>query len=282
MMPDEWPHIRSIAKYVLPVLVGPRIARTGASERGAMPSNVAPPRRSARFHSTSGFRAVLTLFRQTGPCVDGPTQCGAGFRPADQRGGRARAIALPAVGMENGGRAGSVVQRRRHGGFAEAGGAAPRRADAMAGAWHRPAVERRCDRASHGRNRERRAHRLRAQTAAAVEAAPAMVKPAPTASGPLRIRGRVGDGLYWSLRAAGASPGVAAQYLAALATEINVGEVAPGDSFDLVLGGRNLLYAGLNRAAAQPMQLVRWTAGGQRSGSTPPAPTIRRRSSRPG
>ena len=44
-------------------------------------------------------------------------------------------------------------------------------------------------------------------------------------AGPLRIRGRVGDGLYWSLRAAGASPQVAAQYLAALATEIDVGEV---------------------------------------------------------
>src|SRR3954462_14075403 len=41
--------------------------------------------------------------------------------------------------------------------------------------------------------------------------------PAPTPAtnlGPLRIRGRVGDGLYWSLRAAGAAPDVAAQYLA--------------------------------------------------------------------
>jgi murein DD-endopeptidase MepM/ murein hydrolase activator NlpD len=83
---------------------------------------------------------------------------------------------------------------------------------------------------------------------------------APVVTGPLRIRGRVGDGLYWSLRAAGASPEVAAQYLAALATEIDVGEVAPGDGFDLVLAGRGggLLYAGLNRVAAQPMQLVRW------------------------
>src|SRR6059058_4779123 len=45
--------------------------------------------------------------------------------------------------------------------------------------------------------------------------------PPPTLLGPLRIRGRVGDGLYWSLRAAGASPQAAAQYLAALATEID-------------------------------------------------------------
>jgi murein DD-endopeptidase MepM/ murein hydrolase activator NlpD len=81
--------------------------------------------------------------------------------------------------------------------------------------------------------------------------------------GPLRIRGRVGDGLYWSLRAAGASPEVAAQYLAALATETDVGAVAAGDSFDLVLGAKhNVLYAGLSRVGAPALQLVRWTANG--------------------
>ena len=56
----------------------------------------------------------------------------------------------------------------------------------------------------------------------AIAAAPvaAPVLPSTVAgSGPLRISGRVGDGLYWSLRAAGASPEVAAQYLAALATQ---------------------------------------------------------------
>ena len=89
--------------------------------------------------------------------------------------------------------------------------------------------------------------------------------PVPVDTGPIRIRGRVGDGLYWSLRAAGASPQVAAAYLAALATEIDVGaDVAPNDSFDLVLGGgANLLYAGLDRAAASHLQLVRWTANGR-------------------
>jgi murein DD-endopeptidase MepM/ murein hydrolase activator NlpD len=84
------------------------------------------------------------------------------------------------------------------------------------------------------------------------------------ASGPLRIRGHVGDGLYWSLRAAGASPQVAAQYLAALATEIDVGEVGPSDGFDLVLGAdRQLLYAGLSRAMSSSLQLVRWSANGR-------------------
>ena len=92
-------------------------------------------------------------------------------------------------------------------------------------------------------------------------------KPAPTirVTAPLRIRGRVGDGLYWSLRAAGANPQVAAQYLAALATEIDVGsDVSPYDGFDLVLGSnRELLYAGLERAAEPDLQLVRWTTGGR-------------------
>ena len=83
------------------------------------------------------------------------------------------------------------------------------------------------------------------------------------ATGPLRIRGRVGDGLYWSLRAAGASPEVAAQYLAALATEIDVGDVGASDGFDMVLGSnRELLYAGLSRLGSGNLQLVRWTANG--------------------
>ncbi len=69
-----------------------------------------------------------------------------------------------------------------------------------------------------------------ARATAAQPAAPPA--PGPVAElGPLRIRGRVGDGLYWSLRAAGASPTVAAQYLAALATEIDVGEVGAQRQF---------------------------------------------------
>ena len=94
--------------------------------------------------------------------------------------------------------------------------------------------------------------------------APAAPKPKAIPTGPLRIRGTAGDGLYWALRAAGASPQVAAEYLAALATEIDVGEVGPGDGFDLVLGSNHeLLYAGLNRIGASTLQLVRWTANGR-------------------
>jgi murein DD-endopeptidase MepM/ murein hydrolase activator NlpD len=94
--------------------------------------------------------------------------------------------------------------------------------------------------------------------------APSEPRPLVSAAGPLRLRGRVGDGLYWSLRAAGASPQVAAQYLAALATEIDVGDVDQNASFDLVLGGSSdLLYAGLNRAGERQLQLVRWNANGR-------------------
>jgi murein DD-endopeptidase MepM/ murein hydrolase activator NlpD len=112
-----------------------------------------------------------------------------------------------------------------------------------------------------------------------VEAAAPIPQSAPVVTGPLRIRGRVGDGLYWSLRAAGASPQVAAQYLAALATEIDVGEVAPSDGFDMVLGAnRALLYAGLDRAAEGDLQLVRWNANGRSewidaANAAKPAPT---------
>jgi murein DD-endopeptidase MepM/ murein hydrolase activator NlpD len=112
-------------------------------------------------------------------------------------------------------------------------------------------------------------------------AAPVVPPVAPAVpSAPLRIRGRVGDGLYWSLRAAGASPQVAAQYLAALATEIDVGDVGPSDGFDLVLGAdRQLLYAGLSRAMSSSLQLVRWTAGGRSewidaAHAERPAPTV--------
>lgn len=89
-------------------------------------------------------------------------------------------------------------------------------------------------------------------------------KPSAQPLGPLRIRGRVGDGLYWSLRTAGASPQVAAEYLQALATEIDVGEVNSNSTFDLVLGpGSTLLYAGLDRAGERALELVRWTANGR-------------------
>jgi murein DD-endopeptidase MepM/ murein hydrolase activator NlpD len=90
---------------------------------------------------------------------------------------------------------------------------------------------------------------------------------------PLRIRGRAGDGLYWALRAAGVPAQSAAGYLKALATQVDVGEIAPEDRFDLVLANRRttdgenhagpLLFAGLERVGQRPLQLVAWNLGGK-------------------
>ncbi|WP_309603421.1 M23 family metallopeptidase [Sphingomonas sp.] len=95
----------------------------------------------------------------------------------------------------------------------------------------------------------------------------------PIDSAPMRVRGVAGDGLYWALRTAGASSATSASYLKALAQEIDVGEIAPGDRFDLVIASRtsadgqrqegDLLYAGLDRTMGGKLQLVRWTAGGK-------------------
>ena len=90
---------------------------------------------------------------------------------------------------------------------------------------------------------------------------------------PLRIRGRVGDGLYWSLRAAGIAPDAARDYLKALSGQLDLGsDIAPNDRFDLVIAHRRaatgeseagaLLYAGLDRASGSNIQLVKWTVGG--------------------
>ena len=97
--------------------------------------------------------------------------------------------------------------------------------------------------------------------------------PIPVDRTPLRIRGRAGDGLYWALRAAGASSQSAAAYLRALATQVDVGAIAPDDRFDLIManrraaGGENqagpLLYAGLERRGERALQLVAWNVGGK-------------------
>ncbi len=90
---------------------------------------------------------------------------------------------------------------------------------------------------------------------------------------PRRIRGRVGDGLYWSLRSSGVSPERASDYLKALATRVDVGGLGRDDRFDLVIAHRRaatgeeqsgpLLYAGVQRLAGQPIEMLRWTVGGR-------------------
>jgi murein DD-endopeptidase MepM/ murein hydrolase activator NlpD len=91
---------------------------------------------------------------------------------------------------------------------------------------------------------------------------------------PLRVRGRVGDGLYWALRASGVSPQAAGDYLRALAGQIDVGgQVGPDDRFDLIIANRRaatgesqegpLLYAAIERAGASDVKLMKWTVNGR-------------------
>ena len=91
---------------------------------------------------------------------------------------------------------------------------------------------------------------------------------------PRRIRGRVGDGLYWSLRSSGVSTETATDYLKALATRLDVGaDLGPDDRFDLVIAHRRaatgeersgpLLYAGIERFGGSPLQMLNWTLGGR-------------------
>ena len=199
--PDEWPHIRSIARWVLPVLVGPRIARTGASERGAIVSECGSATRNARFHSARDFKAVLTSIRDTGARVV-ISETGAAFGRAEAPHPlRARALRA-ASGLEEPRRAGAAVQHRRLG------------VASAAIAAHRPATS--CSGRRSGSRRSRATARpaWRWRATAAVEPIDVRRQCAPVArcgrscaravaaaaTGPLRIRGRVGDGLYWSLR----------------------------------------------------------------------------------
>ncbi|MDQ3246811.1 MAG: M23 family metallopeptidase [Pseudomonadota bacterium] len=80
-----------------------------------------------------------------------------------------------------------------------------------------------------------------------------------------RIGGDVAAGLYWSLRDAGATPELAADYLRAIATRIDVGDVTPFDRFEFAIakGSDVLLYAGLQRTTGDNVELMKWAPGGR-------------------
>lgn len=91
---------------------------------------------------------------------------------------------------------------------------------------------------------------------------------------PLRIRGRVGDGLYWALRTSGVSPQAAGEYLRAIGSQLDVGEgIGPEDRFDLIVANRRvasgesqegpLLYAAIDRVAGTDVRLMKWTVSGR-------------------
>ncbi|HSX55734.1 MAG TPA: M23 family metallopeptidase [Sphingomonas sp.] len=89
---------------------------------------------------------------------------------------------------------------------------------------------------------------------------------------PLRIRGRVGDSLYRSARAAGAPAKAVEAYIRSIATRVPIGRVGADSEFDIIVEQAraatgevqmgNLLYAGLNGGAGK-LQLVRWEEDGR-------------------
>ncbi|MDX2209086.1 MAG: M23 family metallopeptidase [Sphingopyxis sp.] len=93
---------------------------------------------------------------------------------------------------------------------------------------------------------------------------------------PLRIRGRVGDSLYRSARAAGAPASAVQSYLRVINQQIAVGsEVLADDEYDIIVAHRRaetgesevgkLLYAGLVRGGRQKVAMIEWTTGGRTS-----------------
>lgn len=91
---------------------------------------------------------------------------------------------------------------------------------------------------------------------------------------PLRIRGRVGDSLYRSARAAGAPPSAIQAYLRVINQQIAVGsDIVAGDEYDIIVEHRRaetgenevgkLLYAGLIRGGKQKLSMIEWTTGGR-------------------
>ncbi len=91
---------------------------------------------------------------------------------------------------------------------------------------------------------------------------------------PLRIRGRVGDSLYRSARAAGAPPQAIQSYLRVVGKQISVGsDIRAGDEFDIIVDYRRaetgetetgkLLYAGLIRGGKAKLSMLEWNVDGR-------------------
>src|SRR6478672_5717514 len=121
-----------MARWVLPVLVGPRMARTGASERGAIIFECGSARGEGKV-PTAEIRLVLTSIGETGCRVD-----------VTKPRAPAAAVAfacLAASRLDRRRRARAPVQHGRLGVAPAAERAAGQRAAAMAGAGRRAFVE---------------------------------------------------------------------------------------------------------------------------------------------
>ncbi len=90
---------------------------------------------------------------------------------------------------------------------------------------------------------------------------------------PLRIRGRVGDSVYRSARAAGAPPEAIQSYLRVIAKQMPVSAVRASDEYDIIIDYRRaetgeseagkLLYAGLIRDGKPRLSMLEWRKDGR-------------------
>lgn len=91
---------------------------------------------------------------------------------------------------------------------------------------------------------------------------------------PLRIRGRVGNSLYRSARAAGAPPSAVQSYLRVIAGQLSVSrDIRADDQFDIIVAHRraetgevevgDLLYAGLQRGDRPRLRMLPWKIDGR-------------------
>ena len=98
---------------------------------------------------------------------------------------------------------------------------------------------------------------------------------------PARIGGAVGEGFFLSAGAAGAGGRAVQDWLRALGSYLDVGELRPGDRFDMIVEQARaetgearqgaLLYAGLQREGERSLRLVRWRGGWADADGKPPA-----------
>lgn len=90
---------------------------------------------------------------------------------------------------------------------------------------------------------------------------------------PLRIRGRVGAGLYRSARAAGAPPQAIQSWLRVIGKQIEIGSIRASDEYDIIVDYRRaetgesetgeLLYAGLIRDGESKLSMLEWQKDGR-------------------
>jgi murein DD-endopeptidase MepM/ murein hydrolase activator NlpD len=90
---------------------------------------------------------------------------------------------------------------------------------------------------------------------------------------PLRIRGRVGDSLYRSARAAGAPPEAIQSYLRVIGKQMSISAIRASDEYDIIVDHRRaetgesetgkLLYAGLIRGGKPKLSMLEWKKDGR-------------------